>query len=566
MYLPYKNSRNSLLPRDLGELIPPNAPVRILNSLIEKLDLSEFDTLYSEEGRPSYAPEMMLKLLIFAYMSSVYSCRDIERFAQRDLHAYWLVGGQVPEFSTINRFRKKSGLFIKNVFIQIVTELYKMGLLDFKDVYVDGTTIQARGKASQIVWRKSVENRRQRNSAKIEALLAPILHAIEESDYLQEYKSSPEVPLTSVDVCAIASRVEAALAEKATTLSKTQEQESRKALKEIKTRGAKQASYEADLQQMGERNSFVRTDPDATAMILKEDRKYSSPSSTEVSTAPNKYSASEGNNQAAKTAYDQKQPKARGGRSLAKPSMNVQIATNNQIVTDFSVHQTSSDTQTLSSTLDAITKNYDRSPERIIADAGYGSEENYKAMKERNCEAFVKYPGFHHEQTKAYRDNIFHPKHLPYDADGDFYTCPNGKKLLYKESKIKERTGSENRIYQCENCYDCQLRELCYKGKENRLISVNPTVLAYQAEVRERLLSEEGQRLYAQRSIEPESVFGQLKGNKGLRRSAFFGKTMFETDLAFRIIAHDIWKIPEIKPKKRVRQSKKKNKARKCGI
>ena len=60
MYLPYKNSRNSLLPRDLGELIPPNAPVRILNSLIEKLDLSEFDTLYSEEGRPSYAPEMML--------------------------------------------------------------------------------------------------------------------------------------------------------------------------------------------------------------------------------------------------------------------------------------------------------------------------------------------------------------------------------------------------------------------------------------------------------------------------------------------------------------------------
>ena len=112
MYLPYKNSRNSLLPRDLGELIPPNAPVRILNSLIEKLALSGFDTLYSEEGRPSYAPEMMLKLLIFAYMSSVYSCRDIERFAQRDLHAYWLVGGQVPEFSTINRFRKKSSLCV----------------------------------------------------------------------------------------------------------------------------------------------------------------------------------------------------------------------------------------------------------------------------------------------------------------------------------------------------------------------------------------------------------------------------------------------------------------------
>lgn len=573
MYIPYLSGRKTLLPCNLGEMIPAMAPVRIIDAVLNTFDLSQFHAQHSSNGRPSYDPEMMLKLLIFAYTCNVCSSRAIERFAERDIHALWLVGGNAPESSTINRFRKNSGPLIDAVFTALVLELGKRDLVSFEEVFIDGTTIQGRSKPSKIVWRKSVTSREKVNKEKIRNLLKQF----HEGESIDDERID-ELPLDASSLATLCDDIEKSIAANAATMPPSVLRKKRKICKELKERTVKQAGYEADLRVMGDRNSFVRTDPDATGMILKEDRSYVSHTPSESSNEPEQTSPSPSSNDRPKasrrstppletkaTATPQKQTKKKksNGRSMAKPGFNLEIITKNQVVLAFEIFQTTSDTVTLESVLNSFEARYGHTPARVIADAAYGTEANYEMLEKKNIIPYVKYQSYDHEQTKEYRENIFHPDHLKYDAEGDYYTCPNHRKLCFVRSSPKDKTGSENRIYQCENCTDCALRSACYKGRENRLITINRRTRDYEEKARNNLLSDKGQRLLAQRAIEPETVFGQFKANLGMRRTNFFGIEMLKVDLNCRFIAHNFRKMTEIKPKPRNRKSKAKKKAQK---
>ena len=155
-FRPYIPNQTVLFPQRIDENIAVNDPVRIVNAVIDNLNLESFKKLYKETGRCPYQPKMMLKLIIYAYMNNIYSCRKIENHLLRDIHYIWLAGNEHPDFITINRFRNRVKEEINNVFTQLVLVLADKGFISLDVEYINGTKIESKANKYTFVWRKTV--------------------------------------------------------------------------------------------------------------------------------------------------------------------------------------------------------------------------------------------------------------------------------------------------------------------------------------------------------------------------------------------------------------------------
>lgn len=424
--------QNLLLPPSLDDLVPENHIVRVVDAVIDRLDISDILSTYRGGGNSAFNPKMMLKILVFAYLSNVYSSRRIEELLKRDICFMWLAGMKRPDFRTINYYRgKRLKEGFDAVFTQVVELLYEEGFVSLKVQYIDGTKIESVANKYTFVWRGSVEKYDARLKAKTEALLSQIeqSHAIEN----QENPISEE--LTAEEV---AKRVER-IREKvdADNLSK----EERKTLKQIETDAVPRMNrYKEQLETMGSRNSYSRTDPDATFMRMKEDAMLN---------------------------------------GQLKPGYNVQISTENQFITNFGIYQRPTDTLTMISHLESFKVRYGQQSEVIVADSGYGSEENYEYMFSNGMTPYVKYNIFHVEQRRSYRSNPFRVSNLFYNPDDDFYVCPMGQKMKFiRQEKRYTASGYQQTVsvYGASRCEGCPLRGQCHKSKRDRQIEVNHTL------------------------------------------------------------------------------------------
>ena len=491
--------QNLLLPPSLDELVPENHMVRVVDAVIDRLDISDILSTYRGGGNSAFNPKMMLKVLVFAYLSNVYSSRRIEELLRRDIYFMWLAGMKRPDFRTINYYRGKR---LKDgfdaVFTQVVELLHEEGFVSLKVQYVDGTKIESVANKYTFVWRGSVEKYDARLKAKTEALLSQI----EQSHAVENQENPVSEELTAEEV---AKRVER-IREKvdADNLSK----EERKALKQIQTDAVpRMKRYKEQLETMGCRNSYSKTDPDATFMRMKEDAMLN---------------------------------------GQLKPGYNVQISTENQFITNFGIYQRPTDTLTMISYLESFKTRYGMQSEEIVADSGYGSEENYEYMFSNGMTPYVKYNMFHVEQRRSYRNNPFRVSNLFYNPDGDFYVCPMGQKMKFiRQEKRYTASGYQQTIsvYRASRCEGCPLRGQCHKSKRDRQIEVNHTLDDYKARARELLTSEQGLKHRSNRPIEPEAVFGQIKECGKFRRLRLKGLTGAKIDFGLKALAHNLRKL-----------------------
>ncbi len=306
-FRPYTNKQIILFPQRIDENIAENDPVRLVDSLIDNLDLTSFRKLYKEAGRSPFHPRMMLKAIIYGYMNNVYSCRKIEERLLRDVHFIWLAGYERPDFITINRFRNRVKKEINAVFTQIVLLLAERGFVSLDVEYIDGTKIESKANRYTFVWRKTVEKNRARLLEKIKVLLAQIDDVIAQDNASEQEK----VEFTPEMLTSMASELNATLASEpkpATKETKENHKARKKLAKELQHTAEKLAEYDGHLKKLGERNSYSKTDPDATFMRLKEDAM---------------------NNGQTKPAYIQ------------------QIGTENQFITDFGFFHNPNDTGTM---------------------------------------------------------------------------------------------------------------------------------------------------------------------------------------------------------------------------
>lgn len=208
------------------------------------------------------------------------------------------------------------------------------------------------------------------------------------------------------------------------------------------------------------------------------------------------------------------------GNGQLKPSYNVQISTENQFITNFDIYQNPSDTSTFNDYIDSFEEKYDRQSLEIVADSGYGSEQNYDYMESKGISNYVKFSYFHKKQKKSFKNNPFLTI-LFYNPKGDFFACPMGQKmeLIGRGQRLSDRGNpSEISLYQAKRCEGCPLRGSCHKAKGNRIIEINHNLRRHKNIARENLTSERDLMHRSQRPIEPEAVFGQIKSNRKFNR------------------------------------------------
>jgi hypothetical protein len=418
----------------------------------------------------------------------------------------WLSGGNRPDFRTINRFRSSrlKGR-IEEVFGAIIELLLEGGMINLRDYFLDGTKIEANANKYSFVWGKASRKFKARLQSHVKELLRQIdeVNEQEEARYgnrdLEELGEDTEIS---------SERMEEKLKELEDWLAKKPDDKKlKRAVKKIKDDYLpRQKKYEEHEQKLGDRNSYSKTDNDATFMRMKEDH-------------------------------------MRNGQ--LKAGYNVQMGTENQFIVGYSIHQKTTDTSLLIPHLEQLKQMHGFLPSRITADAGYGSEENYDYLETNGIEAYVKYNNYHYEKKRSFKKNAFRVENLPYDPISDSYECPAGRRLSYHHTKlIKTQRGyrSSRRIYQAEDCHSCSLRSLCHKSKYNRRIAVSFRVNHYRKKARDLLDSEQGQFQRSRRPVEVEAVFGQLKNNRHFRRFMLRGLEKVHVEFGLVAMAHNLMK------------------------
>ena len=494
----YNPNDNLLLPPCLGDYLPKNHNARVVSAIIDRLDISEIESGYKGGGASSYNPRMLLKVIVYAYLNNVYSGRKMEKLLVENIAFMWLSGMQTPDFRTINLFRSKrlAGKFDK-LFTQIVLLLNEEGFVSLDVQYIDGTKIESVANKYTFVWKGSVE----KYKARLEAKVKTVLEGAEQVLQMEEGEDVAE--LSSEEMTRRADNILDKMDREGISDSKV-----RKAVEKVKAEQApKMQEYEEKLQTLGERNSCSKTDPDATFMRMKEDAM---------------------------------------SNGQTKPGYNVQIATENQFITNYDIFWRPTDQGTLIPFLESFGDRYGKQSPEVCADSGYGSEQNYEYMFGNGITPYVKYNMFHAEDKKKRRNNPFLTQNLYYNDAGDYFVCPMGQHMEHVDDVVvKSDLGYKSTVsrYRAQNCSGCPMRGLCYKAaSDRRTIEVNHKSNAYKRKAKELLTSERGLLHRSNRPIEPEAVFGDIKFNHGFKRFRLKSNEKVKVEFGLVALAHNLRK------------------------
>jgi transposase len=500
----YEQKQTMLLPPSLEELIPEKHLVRVVNRTIDGLKIDALISTYEGGGTSAYHPLMMLKVLVYAYVTKIYSSRKIAKALREDVNFMWLSGMNRPDFRTINRFRSgRLKKVIDEVFGRMTMLLVEHGYVDLERYFVDGTKLRADNNKHRVVWKKNTERYKQKIQERIRGLLKEIeeLNTEENERYgdrdLEEMGEGTD--LTSEDVKEEIKKINE-------IIKKTPKDNKKKAkaVREIETKlTAKLEKYEEQEKTLKGRNSYAKTDTDATVFMMKD------------------------------------------GQLL--PAYNVIMGTQNQFILSYNFHQRkASESDALIEHLRHGKAIMGRYPSVVVGDSAYGSEENYAFLEEAKIGNYLKYSTFHIEKTRKYRDNPYRKENFTYDRETDTYRCPQGRSVKFKETREKRTDNgymTELRVYQCIDCSNCSVSEMCKRGAGNRTIKINRKLETYRAQARANLESEKGIALRKERGVDVEPVFADIKLNQNYRRFRLRGQEKVNVEMGLLSIAHNTKKI-----------------------
>jgi len=497
----YTPNQEMLLPPSLEELIEANHPVRVVNDVIDRIHVAPLLKAYKPGGTSVYHPRMLLKVLVYGYLTNLYSSRKMEAALKENIHFMWLVAMNRPDHNTIARFRsERLKDTLRQVFGQVVELLVEEGLVSIKNLYTDGTQIEANANKYTFVGGRAIQTSKARIAKQLDELWDYTQKLAEE-----ELAEADKPDFKAVDkekVSQTIEKIDKALENKA--VSKKVKQKLNYAKKNWPDKLEEYAEKEAI---MGDnRNSYSKTDPGATFMRMKEDHMLN---------------------------------------GQLKPGYNLQISTSDQFIVNYSIHQNTTHTLTLKPHLQHYQNLYKTNPGSICADAGYGSEENYDYLEEQNIDNYVKYHYFHKEQSKKWRTDPFRADNLYYHEDQDKLYCPMGQPMdRLGDRKSKTSTGYAQTYarYQAKNCEGCPLRGSCHKGKGKRVVEINFNLKRHKQKVRQNLTSEQGLKHRSKRPWDVEATFAAIKHNRGFRRFLLRGVEKVEIEAGLLAVAHNLAK------------------------
>lgn len=463
---------------DVATYVSKDSKVHLVCKIIEEMNLSSLLSTYSKKGRkPSVDPANLLKIILFCYSEGITSSRKIEAFCKYDTRAFYILdGASAPDHTTINRFRKNIEAISEDLLNQFVKLLMEIGHIDMKTLYIDGTKIESVAGRYTFVWRKSVEKYQKKLMDKAITELG-----LPESSNLDQVRKGVQHEFNHVkNIC----EKEKIVFVHGSGKRKSKHQKDYEKLKDVLD---KFKGYEAHLKMMGNRNSYSKTDPEATFMRMKEDH-------------------------------------MKNGQ--LKPAYNLQLASNGAFVVGVMGSQKSNDLHTLKPLLNQMMPHYREYLENIVADAGYESAENYSYLKINHLNAYIKPANYEVKKSKKYRNDIGKKENMTYIENEDFYLCQNNKKLVRgKDSVKKYESGFKDtvRTYTCYECISCPFNSDCIKSRKDgnrpsKTIKFSPHFELCRQQSEENLKTNEGINHRINRSIQAEGVFSKLKDGLGYKR------------------------------------------------
>lgn len=482
-------------------IIPQDDPVRLASAQLEGLDYRKLYRAYSSQGRKSAAePRIIFEVLVYGYMCGIYSTRKLEEACRKRIDFMWLLQGEpVPDYSTFARFRTgRAKEAVEDLFYQLVRRLEKMGETEHDEVFIDGTKLESKANRYTFVWRKTTEK-----------YLAKVKKQVR-----QEFECRGIIGNVTLKKLRVLVAAEKIACEKAGISfvhgighRKSPEQRAWEKLNGLLERWA---AYEKKLFTMGNtRNSYSKTDPDATFMHMKEDH-------------------------------------MRNGQ--LKPGYNVQIAVNSEYITGVAAFSNRTDSGTLQPFLRHLERQHGKKYRDIAADAGYESLDNYLFLQENGQTSFIKPINYEAQKTKKFKSQLGRRENMQYAAQADCYICAAGRTLRFRRECT--RLGKQGRFhtmayYRCENCADCLHREACCKAKDGKPkeLRVSVDLLRLSSKSQENILTDRGIQLRMNRSIQVEGAFGVLKNNRKFKRFLTRGRTNISTELYLLCLGYNLNKL-----------------------
>ena len=470
--------------------IPENAPVRLVSAVLEELDYKELYRAYSPKGRKSAVdPQVLFEVLVYGYLCGIYSSRKLEEACRYRVDFMWLLGDEkAPDHSTLARFRTgRCREALEELFYQLVRKLEEMGETDHRTVFVDGTKLESRAGRYTFVWRKNVEKQ---------------LGKVKEQVRQQTGLTTPEALASHLE-----DTVQSIRFVHGSGKRKSPEQKSWENLHRLLERWR---AYEQQLGVMGEtRNSYAKTDEDATFMRMKEDH-------------------------------------MRNGQ--LKPGYNVQIAVNSEYITGIEAFSDRADARTLKPFLRRLERFHQTRYEEVVTDAGYESLDNYLYLESTGQTCFMKPTNYDQKKSRKFQKQVGRVENMAYDSEEDSFTCAQGRKLTLRRECTEQREGQlvSTAWYRCEDCTGCPCRSQCCRAKDPtqpKELRLQKTFWEKREQTTQRIVSKRGIHLRLCRSVQVEGAFGLLKSDFGFRRFLTRGRANIRAELFLLAMAFDLKKL-----------------------
>ena len=398
--------------------IEDHEQVRLLNDVINNVYFSDKYCIQSK-WNGNIPEDIMMKILIYGYMNGAYSSRKIEQICRRDIHFMWLLEGYTrPDHSTISRFRQKMGSQIELVFYAVIKYLLGIGEISGENLFIDGTKIEANANRYTFVWKKAVSKNEQKLKAKLPGILDEI-----HSAYGIRFPDNADVGVMIGTLSSLMLK----LGIKRVSGKGHHKSIYQKALEQLEEYQEKLQQYERYNSLFDGRNSFSKTDTDATFMRMKEDHMQN---------------------------------------GQLKPGYNIQAAVEGEYILGIDVSSERSDVKTLIPFLEKLNSLEMFVLKNIICDAGYESEENYLYLKSHNLVSYIKPANYEQSKKKSYGLRYGRTENMEYHELGDVYVCKAGR-ILWRSGTRHEKTASgyisEKAVYRCENCDGCPYKKKLHK-------------------------------------------------------------------------------------------------------
>lgn len=505
-YTELGDSYQLVLPLSLEGLVPEDESVRLLSHVLEDLDYTKLYKAYSTKGRnPAVDPKTMFKVLTYAYSQNIYSSRKIEKACRRDINFMWLLAGQkAPDHSTIARFR--TGFLAEaceELFYQLVRLLASMGELSKETVFIDGTKLEACANKYTFVWKKSISKWEEKMFPKVELLVS-----LFNQEYMKDFVITKENRTQTlqqifnfIDNHCKENRIEFVYGRgKRKSIHQKYHELFRRFLD-------RQLLYDLHNSRFHDRNSYSKTDADATFMHMKDDHMRN---------------------------------------AQLKPGYNIQIGVDSEYIVATDVFSDRNDVWTLVPFLQKMEEGLGFRYPSATADSGYESEEGYDHLKQNGQTAYIKPQTYEKWKKRNFKNDISKRENMRYDQDKDVYICHNGKQLIpqYVTKKTsKNGYESEVTVYECESCAGCPHKEKCTRAKGNKKLHVSKKFVELRQESYENITSELGIQYRMNRSIQVEGAFGVLKNDYEFQRFLLRGKTKVKLEILLLCMGYNINKL-----------------------